>query len=227
MKPIHQLILLVLIPAFASAQKPAPVCKCPDTTFVSSAAKPLKIFHFSNGRSIGLFGYEETKLIRGKTLYSEFVLRECGAKKIIDFWGAVLTCDVTFAHDTVYVKTLYGFPVGRAMKPEYLPWTIERIYFSGGKAIRKLAINPAIPKYTPAQVVLVFSQYQHAPNENSDATIDLADKLLISTMSGSKKAKYLLVNFPKKFTTLDGAPAEAYDTIMGMLGLWEKMQHRQ
>ena len=144
-------------------------------------------------------------------------------KRIIKFWGAVLTCDVTFAHDTVYVKTLYDFPVGRAMKPEYLPWTIERIYFSGGKAIRKLMINPAIPKYTPAQVAMVFKQYQHAPNENSDATIDLADKLLVSTMSGSKKAKYLLVNFQKKFTTLDGAPAEAYDTIMGMLGLWEKM----
>ncbi|MFI5158966.1 MAG: hypothetical protein ACHQF4_08870 [Sphingobacteriales bacterium] len=45
-------------------------------------------------------------------------------------------------------------------------------------------------------------------------------------MSGSKKAKYLLVNFQKKFTTLDGAPAEAYDTIIGMLGLWEKMSRQ-
>jgi len=80
MKAVH-LALFILLPTLASAQKPAPVCKCLDTTFVSTAAKPLKIFHFSNGRSIGLFGYEETKLIRGKTLYSEFVLSECGTKK--------------------------------------------------------------------------------------------------------------------------------------------------
>lgn len=190
--------------------------------FVSAGAKPIKIFRFSNKKSVGLFGYEETTLIKGKTLYSEFVLSECGAKKVIKFWGAVLTCDVTFANDTVYVKTLYDFPVGKGMKPMYLPWTIERIYFSGSKATRNLMINPAIPKYTPAQIARVQSQYRHAPNANSDATVDLADKLLICAMSGSKKAKYLLVNFPKKFTTLDGAPAEEYDTIMRMLNLWGK-----
>jgi len=150
-----QIALLLLIPCFAWAQKPAPVCKCPKTPWVTPGTKPTRIFHFSNGRSIGLIGYEETKLIRGKTLYSEFVLSEWGAKKIIKFWGAVLTCDVTFANDTVYVKTLYDFPVGRAMKPEYLPWTIERIYFSmlrhskhsGGKAVRNLTINLIRPKY--------------------------------------------------------------------------------
>jgi len=216
------LLLLILTPVFAFAQKPAPVCKCPETMYVSAGTKPSKMFNFSNGRSIGLFGYEETELIKGRTLYSEFVLSVCGAKKIIRFWGAVETCDVSFAHDTLYVKTLYDFPVGKNMKPEYLPWTIERIYFSGGGAVRDLTIDPAIPRYTPTQSAKVLSLYRHTPNENGDATIDLADKLLVSAMSGSKKAKYLLVNFHKKFTMLDGHPAEEYDTIMGMLNLWDK-----
>lgn len=192
-----QLTLLLLIPAFASAQKPAPVCKCPDTMFVPAGAKPVKIFHFSNNRTVGLFGYEESKLVKGKTLYSEFVLTDCGAKKIVKFWGAVLTCDVTFANDTIYVKTLYDFPVGKAMKAVYLPWTIGRIYYSRGKTTRDLNINPAIPKYTQEQVAYVLDQYQHTPNANEEATIDLADKLLVCTMSGSKKAKYLLLTSRK------------------------------
>jgi len=216
------LALLILIPCFAWAQKPPAVCKSPDTMYITPGTKPTKIFNFSNNRSIGLIGYEDTKLIKGKTVCQEFVLTECGAKRIIKFWGAVLTCAVTFANDTVYVKTLYDFPLGKHMKPKYLPWTIERIYFSGSKAVRDLTINPAIPRYTPAQIAKVLNLYQHTPNENGDVTIDLANKLLICVMSGSIKAKYLLVHFQKKFTTLDGAPAEGYDTIMGMLGLWEK-----
>lgn len=226
MKALH-LALLILLPVFASAQKPAPVCKCSKTPYVATDAEPIRIFHFTNGRAIGLFGYEEKKLIKGKTLYSEFILTKCGAKNIIKFWEAVLTCDVTFANDTIYVKVLYDFPVGNDMKPKYLPWTIERVYFSNGEAVRDLIINPAIPKYTPAQVALMLNQYQHTPNANADATVDLAEKLLMSAMSGSKKAKYLLVNFQKKFTSLDGIYAEEYDTIMGMLGLWEKTSHSE
>jgi hypothetical protein len=217
-----QLMLLMFLPVFTSAQKPMPICTCPKTMYESAGTKPAKIFHFSNNRSIALYGYKDTGIIKGKTLYSEFVLAECGAKKIIDFWGAVQICDVTFARDTLYVKTLYNFPVGKDMKPKYLPWTIERIFFSGGKSVRDLTINPAIPRYTAAQISKVLDLYRHTPNTNEDATVDLADKLLISAMSGSKKAKYLLVKFPKKFTTLDGATAEGYDTILSMLKLWEK-----
>ena len=91
MKPI-QLTLLLLMPAFTWAQKQVSVCKCPKTFWVKPGAKPAKIFHFSNASSIGLFGYEDTELIKGKNLYSEFILTECGAKRIIKFWGAVLTC---------------------------------------------------------------------------------------------------------------------------------------
>jgi hypothetical protein len=222
MKPIY-LALLSILPCFVSAQKYAPVCECPKSMFAPAGAKPTKVFHFSNNRSIGLYGGTDTEIIKGKTLYSEFVLAACGAKKIIKFWGAVLTCDVKMANDTLYVNTLYGFPIGKAMKPRYIPWTIERIYFTGSKTTRDSMINPHIPKYTPAQIARVLSQYQHTPNANNDATIDLADKLFISTLSGSKKAKYYLVNFEKKFTTLDGIYQEEYDTIMRMLKLWEKM----
>jgi hypothetical protein len=222
MKAIY-LALLLMISCFASAQKSAPVCKCPKTFWVAAGAKPAKIFHFSNNRSIGLYGGADTEIIKGKTLYSEFVLAACGAKKIIKFWGAMLTCDVKMANDTLYVNTLYPFPIGKAMKPHYIPWTIELIYFTGSEATRDSLINPNIPKYTPAQIARVFSQYQHTPNANNDTTIDLAEKLFISTLSGSKKAKYYLLNFHKKFTTLDGVYQEEYDTIMRMLKLWEKM----
>jgi hypothetical protein len=222
MKPIY-LALLSILPCFVSAQKSDPVCRCPETMFVQAGTKPTKIFHFSNNRSIALYGGTQTEIVKGKTFYQEFILTVCGAKKIIKFWEAVLICDVKMANDTLYVNTLYDFPIGKAMKPRYIPWTIERVYFTGNKTTRDSMINPHIPKYTPAQIAWVLNQYQHTPNANNDATIDLADKLFICTLSGSKKAEYYLVNFHKKFTTLDGIYQEEYDTIIRMLKLWEKM----
>ena len=43
------------------------------------------------------------------------------------------------------------------------------------------------------------------------------DKLLISALSGSNKAKYYLDNFPKKFTMLSGVYFEQYDDDIRML----------
>ena len=104
------------------------------------------------------------------------------------------------------------------------PCNIEHIWFRNNKLFRDSTINPRLHKYTKAQIAEVLNLYNHTPNLNDDKTAELADKLLISTFSGSKIAEYYLVNFRKKFTRLDGAIFESYDATMRIFNLW-KLTH--
>jgi hypothetical protein len=179
------------------------------------------VFNLSGNVSIALCGSKDTGIIKGKVLYSEFILSVCGSNKIIKFWDAVTLCNVKTAKDNLLVETIVNLPVGKSMRYEETIWTIERIHVIKGKTVRDSIINPKIQKYTQLQISNVLDLYNLSSNENNDHTIELADKLFICIISGSEKARVLLTNFRNKFTNLDGIYLEEYDSILRMLKQWE------
>ncbi|MGF7079142.1 hypothetical protein [Mucilaginibacter sp. UYCu711] len=220
MKNLVAFAFFTLIASVALGQHHTPDCKCPVNQYAGTS--PAAIFHLANGRSIALCGSEVTDIIKGKTLYSEFVLSVCGSNKLIKFWGATDICNIRTLKDTLFVETLVNLPVGKAMSYRETIWTTERIYFIKGKLKRDSAVNFAIPKYNPSQISAVLNLYNKTKDQNSVKTGELIDKLFISTISGSRQARTLLINFHKKFTLLDGYVAEQYDDVIRMLNLWDK-----
>jgi hypothetical protein len=209
----------IILSYYSFGQNRTLACKCPVSIYAGTEADT--VFNLSGNVSIALCGSKDTGIIKGKVLYSEFILSVCGSNKIIKFWDAVTLCDVKTAKDNLLVETIVSLPVGKSMQYEETVWTIERIYLVKGKTVRDSIINPKIPKYTQFQISNVLDLYNRSPNENSDQTIELADKLLIGAISGSEKAKTLLTNFRNKFTNLDGIYLEEYDSILRMLKQWE------
>ena len=49
----------------------------------------------------------------------------------------------------------------------------------------------------------------------------LADKLFITSLSGSRTARAYLMAFNEKYGPLDGAWAEGYDRLMRLLKVWD------
>jgi hypothetical protein len=220
---IIKLILVFIVPVFAFGQNRTPACKCPTSMY--SGTKADTIFHLSGNASIVLCGGKDTGIIKGKVLYSEFVLSVCGSDKIIKFWGALQLCNLKVRKDRLIVETMVYLPVGKSMAYQETVWTIEHIGVVKNKVVRDSVINPQLPKYIKSQVNGVLNLYKSTPNLNNDKTIELADRLFVSAISNDKKARYYLLNFKNKFTNLDGVYAEEYDTIISMLKLWDDTKH--
>ena len=223
MKHLNFCLICLSISYFSFGQTNNIDCKCPLSMY--SGRKADTIFFLPNKFSIALCGYKDTGIIKGRVLYREFVLSVCGSNKIIKFWGAMQVCHLKTMKDTVIVESLVDLPVGKYMRYKETVWTIEHIYFVKGKIVRDSVINLKLPKYSQSQISNVLSLYNHSPDANNDNTSELADKLFISTISNSKKAKNYLINFRNKFTNLDGVYLEEYDTIIRMLKLWEENNH--
>ena len=218
-----KLLFLIFIPVIAFGQNKSANCNCPAPY---SNLKAERTFQLTPQHSIALCGYTDTETIKGKKLYSEFTLSVCGNNKAIDFWGAIITCNVKTSNDTLIVETFRDLPVGKAMRYKQTVWRIERFWFEHNILKRNSIINPGLPKYTSEQIANVLSLYYHTPNLNEDKTNKLADKLLISALSGNKIAEHYLINFCKKFTRLDGANLEDYDAIIRIYDLWKKTNKR-
>ena len=197
-----------------------PACNCPKNAY--SPTKVTAEFNLSDGRKVVLCGNKDTEIIKGETLYSEFVLAVCNESNIIENWGALDLCRVQAVKNSVRVETLINLPVGQNNSYRETVWTVEQIYFLNDKPVKNLSINKNIPRYTTKQINSTLKEFETAPNANTDYTDNLADKLFISAISGSKKARIDLLTFKKKFTTLDGSIAESYDKDLEMLRLWDK-----
>lgn len=173
----------------ASAQNDILTCSCPK---IYTDTKPAAIFHLSNGKSIALCGSKESDYIKGKTLYSEFVLSVCGSNKIIKFWGAVQICNVRVSSDTLYVEELVDLPIGPKMAYKKIAWNIDRIYFVNNKIKRDSLVNPRIPKYNSSEIAHVLNIYKATKNQNEFRTAALIDKLLSVAYQEVRKLKIYL-----------------------------------
>lgn len=194
-------------------------CDCPKTQFAETKADTT--FHLSNGKTIVLCGYKNED--SNPTTFSEFVLSVCGQDTIIDFWGAVLTCQLKVHNDTLLVEELHNLPTAKNLEYTKTVWTTEKIFFNEQKVVRKLIINKKI-RYDKDEIQTALKAYETAKYGLDDSKMEIANKLFIATISGDTKARQYFKEFKTKFGTLDGAFSEEYSDLTAMLDLWDKKE---
>ncbi len=212
---ITLLSVLLLLPYLVIAQK----CNCPSEG-LGNTGKPHSLFSFTNGKKIGLCGYREIK--NNDTTYSEFALVQCGQKKPIEEWGAVESCKIKKVNDTLFVKELYGLPIGKDFTVIWMPFYINKFYFTGNTLQKKKFYRKDIKKYSKEQIRQVLTKYEKLTRGNFEHTIDVANMLFWAYVSGNNEAEVYLKTIPKKFGPFDGAIAEEWDDISATYELWKE-----
>lgn len=213
------IILLSLIAQFAFAQK-SNSCLCPANTMAGTIKnqKPNKTFTFSKGQRIILCGYEEAA--KNETLYSEFILQECGKSDAINFWGAVFTGSVNFKDDVIYIKELKNLPTGPNRSFVTTHWSTETLRYDNKKPVLKYEINRSIRKYTKAEIEKTLKEFEGGKNNYAGDVEDVMYRLFVAAISGDAKAKKYF-NVFDTFTLLDGAVSEDYKELTAMLQHWQ------
>ncbi|MBL0140478.1 MAG: hypothetical protein IPP86_18430 [Bacteroidetes bacterium] len=212
------LTLLTWISIFAQTK----INSCDCAKSQHDVTKADTTFHLSNGKTIALCGFKNEG--SKPTNYSEFVLSVCGQDTIIDFWGAVMTCQLKVQKDTLLVEELQNLPTGNNFKYRNTIWATEKIYFSGQNVFRKNEVNRNLRKYTGDEIKIVLKEFETAKPGLDESKMELANKLFISAISGNKLARQYFIEFNNKFGTLDGAYSEEYYDLRAMLELWDKKE---
>ncbi len=211
-------LFAILVCASFQAQTTERTCDCPKTQYAGTKAD--SIFFLHGEKSIVLCGYKNKNNV--PVTYSEFILSVCGQENIIDFWDAMQTCQLKVNHDTLLVEELKFLPSGEYFSFQPTVWIIEKIYFVNEKLVRRVEVNRKIRKYTTKEIQQVLIAFNTAAKGLDDSKMELANKLFIASISDNKKARKYLKDFEHKFGTLDGAFAEEYEDLVGMLELWDK-----
>lgn len=219
---LYRLTIILTILTFTSVfgQTNNTSCDCPKTQYTGTQADTA--FHLANGKTIVLCGYKNPE--SDPVTFSEFILSACGQDTIIDFWGAVLTCQIKVNKDTLFVNEIQYLPTGMDFKFEETIWTTEKIFFSGQKLVRKRVINKQIRKYNQDEIQIVLNSYETAMQGLGDNKMEFVNKLFIATISGNKRARHYFLEFPSKCNVLDGADKEEYNDLVAMLELWDRQE---
>ena len=214
----YTIILVNIIAAYGQPTKTG--CNCPKNTMAATKEgnKPDTTFSFSDNHKIILCGYKEVE--DNETYFSEFILQVCGQDSIIDFWGAIQTCRLSFNHDTLAVIEIKNLPTGIGRAYKLTDWGIEKIYFSNARPARSFVVNRSIRKYSKSEIRKTLKEFETAKTGLDDNKIELANRLFISAISGNKTARKYFKEFETKFGELDGAFAEEYHDLQAMLSLW-------
>lgn len=188
-------------------------CKCPKNDYTGTETDT--IYNFSKGEKIGLCGYRNDD----KT-FSEFVLVDCKNKKIINFWGAVETCNIYLKKDILLIEELVAIPI-KSKEYEIAVWSFFEICFSDNKLKTKKYLNKNFPKYNSKKIEEILNEYENQKKVIDDETMILINKLFICSISGSEKAKNHFKNIDSEYKYLDGAFREEYNDLKNMLSEWE------
>ncbi|GAB3194312.1 hypothetical protein ABID22_000261 [Pontibacter aydingkolensis] len=180
--------------------------------------EPDTAFTFSNGKRLLICGYYE--LQDGKKVFSEFVLSQCGDRDIVDFWEAAERYEVVYTQDTLKLHKLELLALGANRELVRRPWLTEYFYYKGNRLKRDVKYNTTI-KYNHDQISETLHEYENttwlalstAPENYEEEKMVLANRLLISAISGSDKAEEYLKDFNNKIKA-EGAYAEWYTQIV-------------
>ena len=197
-------------------------CFCSKSMFYDSTKTiPDSIFIFSNNKKIMLCGFKEK--IKSETFFSEFILQICGNDNEVDFWNATQTCKVSMEKDTLKVVEIKNLPTGINRSYCITEWRIEKIFFADQTLTihYDFQINPNIRKYSEDEIKTTIAEFKSASGKMDDYKIEIANRLFISILSGSKKAKECFNSFKRKFGPLDGAHAEEFRDLENMISEFE------
>lgn len=196
------------------------ICNCPPNQF-TSFTKPDTSFHFNNGSEIVLCGYKETATVKGKKIFTEFILAVCRQDTIIDFWGAIDDYILSLKNDTLFVEELKILPTGKQLNYQQTVWKIDKLFFQKGKIVRKFTLNRNIRKYNSDEISKVINEYKSTTTNDMEKAELIFDRLFIATISGSQESRNYFVNFKTKFPHLGEHFNEEYDIGQKMLRQWE------
>ena len=189
---------------------------------------PDTAFNFNNGKRLLICGYYEPQ--NGRKVFSEFVLSECGDTDIIDFWDATEQYEIEYSQDTLKLHKLELLALGSNRELVHSPWLTEYFYYKGNKLKRDLRFNASI-KYNQDQILETLQEFENtqwmaqhtAPEAYVEEKMVLANRLMISAVSGSDKAEAYLKEFDSKLKT-DGAYAEWYDELLELRKTAKRLQ---
>lgn len=213
MKTASFSILLSLLSLVATAQE----CNCPPG--VGDDAQTLKTFHFSNGKEMGICGFNT---IEGTdTSYTRFSLFLCGDSKPIETWGENITCKLERTKDALLVKEMYNLPVGQSFSTLWRPFYVHKYTFTNGKVTETEYFDKQLPRYNKEQIAAAIQQYKDLPPTANEQTMKVANMLFWAAVSGSKETESLLATIPDKFGPFDNVIGEEWKQINAVYTRWK------
>jgi hypothetical protein len=198
-------------------------CHCPVGVSFCDKDKPLKVFSFSNKKSLAICGQFEVK--NKDTTYEEFACLECGQKKIIDQWGATEQCKIVRVNDTLFITELYSLPIGKSFKDVVKPFHVYKFYYHDNKIKEECCYRKDIPLYSAEQNKQVIQRFYKLKKGNSDANLDEAFMLFWAFVSGSKEAEKCFNEMYKKYGPFDGAIVEQWNFIYNTYLDYKSQRH--
>lgn len=193
----------------------------PDSSNYISDSTKETTFEFSNGKSICLSGWMEIEDER--EIYSEFNLRDCDTGEVLVERWAREECELSLSNDTLWVSQLDSFALGEGNTFVKFPWKIGILYYGDDGVEYSEWFNDNI-RYDQHTIELVLMEYKttewRTQLEGNDYVnsirMKLANKLMISAISGSQKSEEYFKEFRIRFKP-DGWFAQWYKEMGQML----------
>ncbi|MCB2376752.1 hypothetical protein LGH70_04125 [Hymenobacter sp. BT635] len=193
-------------------------CSCPAEVPMASSV-PDTLFAFSAGPVVSVCGYKETR--KRQEFYSEFAVSTCQPRKILKYWDVRERCRLSFRNDTLTVESLKNLPAGKNFTYEFVRFRLDRFYVQKGQVRHESLLNKDMRPYTPEEIARVKQEYESAATLKEEKRIELANRLLLSALSGDVQAGVYFRQFPSKFP-LQGAYGEEYADLQRLLRDWSR-----
>ncbi|MBC5994925.1 hypothetical protein [Pontibacter cellulosilyticus] len=193
--------------------------KCAASEF-GTKLEPDTAFNFTNGRRLLICGYYDVEA--GRKVFSEFVLSECGDRRIIDFWEAAERYEIEFKQDTLKLHKVELLALGDNRELVNSHWLTEYYYYKGNRLKRDVKLSSGI-KYSQHQIMETLREYENMEwqAQDSGSETDMQEKmalgirLLIASMSGSYTAETYLEEYNNRLKA-EATYTEKYRQLLAM-----------
>ncbi|TGE20095.1 hypothetical protein [Hymenobacter elongatus] len=199
-------------------QRATVACSCPAEVPMATT-EPDSVFVFSAGPALSVCGYKETR--KRQEFFSEFAVSTCQPRKVLKYWDIRERCRLVFRNDTLTVESLKNLPAGKNFTYEFVRFRIDQFYTAQGQVRHQSFLNRNLRPYTPEEIARVKQDYEKAPALKAEKSIELANRLLLSALSGDQQAAVYFRQFPGKFP-LPSAYEEEYADLQRMLRDWNR-----
>ena len=217
MKKVYYLPLALLLCQGAFGQSKSLPCNCPKSGY---GARAVATFDLDGNRKISICGYREKS--RKDTVFSGFLLFQCGRKEFISEWDETQSCKITQNADTLLVSEFSALPVGKGFALKSVLFRVKKFFFQNASVVSTASYLSSAPGYSSAQINTVLQQYTKLSGRNYDSILLVAHRLVWAYISGSSKAEKYLQQMKTKFGPFDGAIAEEFEEVCATYELWKK-----
>jgi hypothetical protein len=211
-------IFVCFITIVSSFLGKAQECTCPVGINNDNDGKPSRIFHFSNGKELGICGYTAPEL---DTSYNQFTLFECGTGKAIEVWDVNKTCQAQMVKDELFLKEMYGLPIGQNFSTIWRPFLIHKFSYKNEAVHEDEYYRKDLGKYSKDQLNQIFAEYKKLPEGGKENMMHVANMLFYASFCGNKEAEADLNSMPAKFGPFDGVIGEEWKGIYGNYEKWK------